>query len=69
MTQRGMVLFITMVMLAIMSTLIVSLMQTLFLSVKASTELVNRHQAFYQLEAAASHLQAFSFFKKKILTW
>lgn len=58
MRQQGMVLFTCMMMLAISSLLILSLMQAFFLYVKASAALAKRHQAFYQLEAFANQLRA-----------
>jgi hypothetical protein len=59
--QKGMVLFTSMVMLAILSMLILSLMQAIFLYIKASSQLANQHQAFYQLEAVAAQLQLSNF--------
>lgn len=58
MRQQGMVLFTSMMMLVILSLLILSLMQAFFLSVKASSALTKKHQAFYQLEAIANQLRA-----------
>ena len=55
--SSGMVLFTSMVMLAVLSMLILSLMQAIFLYIKASSQLANRHQTFYQLEAVANQLR------------
>ena len=56
MVQKGMVLFITIVILAILNILILSLTQAVFLYIKASSQLEKRHQMFYQLEEAAYQL-------------
>lgn len=57
-SQKGMVLFMVIVFLAILTTLILTLMQSVFLYIKASNQLVEYHQSFYQLESAANQLQA-----------
>lgn len=60
MRQKGIVLFMTMITLSIVTLLILSLMQATLLYVKASNQLIQRHHAFYQLEAAANQLGVFS---------
>ena len=59
MTSKGFVLFTTILMLAMLTLLVLSLMQAVLLYVKAGNQLTKRHQAFYQLETAA-HLLRFS---------
>lgn len=49
----GFVLFTTILMLAMLTLLVLSLMQAMLLFVKASHELIMRHQTLYQLETAA----------------
>lgn len=49
----GFVLFTTILMLAMLTLLVLSLMQAMLLYVKAGHELTVRHQTFYQLETAA----------------
>lgn len=61
MTQKGVVLFMTMIMLSILTLLILSLMQAILLNVKASNQLAKRHEVFYQLEAAANQLSLSNF--------
>ena len=61
MTQKGVVLFTTMIMLSILTLLILSLMQAILLTVKASNQLAKRHEVFYQLEAAAIQLSGSNF--------
>lgn len=60
MKQKGVVLFITMAILLILTLLVLSLMQAILLYVKASNQLKQRHQAFYQLEAVTNQLDALS---------
>ncbi len=60
MRQKGIVLFMTMIILSILALLILSLMQAILLYVKANNQLIQRHQAFYQLEAASNQLGVFS---------
>ncbi len=59
MRSKGFVLFTTILMLAMLTLLVLSLMQAVLLYVKAGNELTKRHQAFYQLETVA-HLLRFS---------
>lgn len=56
--QNGIVLFTTILMLAMITVLILSLMQAVFLYAKASNHLAHRHEIFYQLESAAHQLSA-----------
>lgn len=60
MKQEGVVLFITITILFILTLLVLSLMQAILVYVKASNQLVQRHRVFYQLEAVANQLDAFS---------
>jgi hypothetical protein len=57
MASKGFVLFTTILMLAMLTLLVLSLMQAVLLYVKAGNQLTHRHQAFYQLETAAHLLQ------------
>lgn len=57
MTQKGVVLFTTVMMLSILMLMILSLMQAVFLYVKASKQIVDWHQQFYQLEAFTNQLR------------
>ena len=56
--QKGLVLFTVIVLLAILTTLVLSLLQTVFLYTEASNQVAKRHQLFYQIEAAANQLQS-----------
>ncbi len=55
--QKGLVLFTTMMLTSILTLLVLSLIQAVFLYVKASQQFIHRHQAFYQLEAVANQLR------------
>ncbi len=62
MVSKGFVLFTTILMLAMVTLLILSLMQAVLLYVKAGNQITKRHQAFYQLETVThllwhSHLE------------
>lgn len=56
--EKGVVLFTVIILLATLTMLILTLMQNVFLYIKASNQLANAHQVFYQLEAAANQLQS-----------
>ncbi|WP_133131180.1 hypothetical protein [Legionella yabuuchiae] len=52
--NHGMVFFTTLLMIATLTLLILSLMQGVFLYSKFNTQSLARHEAFYQLESAVS---------------
>lgn len=57
MKEKGMVLLMTIIMLSILTIFILSLLQGVLLYVKASNQLAQRHQTFYELEQVAHELQ------------
>lgn len=61
MRQKGVVLFTVIVMQAVLTLLVLSLLQALLLTIKASNQLATRHHRFYQLEATARQLQSTNF--------
>jgi len=54
--QAGMVLLTTVMMIMMMSLLILALMQSVLLYIKASNEMVKKHQELYELEDTANKL-------------
>lgn len=54
--QAGVVLLTTILMIAILTLLILSLMQGVFLYIKGCNQIVTQHQSFYQMEAIANKL-------------
>jgi hypothetical protein len=54
--QKGIVLFTTILMLAMITVLILSLIQAVFLYAKASNHVADQHEIFYQLESTAHQL-------------
>lgn len=56
--QDGIVLLTTMMMLVILSLLVLSLMQSVFLYIKSSRQIIENHQLFHQMEVLANQLDA-----------
>lgn len=54
--QSGFVLLTTILMIAILSLLVLSLMQGVFLYIKGCNQIVTNHESFYRLEAVADKL-------------
>ncbi len=56
MRQRGLVLLTTVIMISILTLLILSLMQSVFLYIKVNNQVLRNHELLYQLEAVAYQL-------------
>lgn len=56
MKQKGFVILITTMMLSILTMLILSLMQSVFLYIKVSNQVLIKHELLYQLEAVAQQI-------------
>ncbi|MDP1602621.1 MAG: hypothetical protein Q8M03_05095 [Legionella sp.] len=54
--QKGMILINTLLMISVIALIVLSQVQLIFLQFRAMNELISRHQAFRQLEAAANQL-------------
>ncbi|HBI21345.1 MAG TPA: hypothetical protein DDY37_01955 [Legionella sp.] len=54
--QKGVVLLSTMAMIAVMSLLVLSLMQSVLLYMKANNQLIRQHQVFYAMESLINKL-------------
>lgn len=54
--QRGYILLTTLLMIGILTILVLSLMQSVYLDFKMSNQLTMNHQAFYQLESVAKKI-------------
>ena len=54
--QGGMVLLTTIIMIVLLTMLVLTLMQAVFLYIKVSNQVVIKHEALYQLEAVAHRL-------------
>ena len=54
--EKGVILLTTILMITLLSMLVVSLLQMVFLYVKTSAALIEKHKAFYRAEASAHRL-------------
>jgi len=66
--NKGMVVLTTIIMLSILTMLVLSLLQSVFLYTKVSNQVLAKHKALYQLEAAAYHLIADNYAPACLLT-
>jgi len=55
-SQRGMILLTTIIMIIVLTMLVLTLLQTVFLYIKVNNQVVSKHEALYQLEAVAHRL-------------